>query len=75
MLPYFAVKPRGPVNVRNQCVSSQMTAVIELDKTYVPTLDARTNSSAVTRPLSYVGAIGPPSKVRVGLCRVDKYPL
>ncbi|XP_020244309.1 RNA polymerase sigma factor sigB isoform X2 [Asparagus officinalis] len=56
------LKPRGPVYVRNQCVSSLMTAVIELDKTYVPTLDAHTNSSAVTRPLSYVGAIGPPSK-------------
>ena len=44
-----------------------MTAVIDLDKTYVPTLEVRPTSSAITRPLSYVGAIVPPAKVRVGL--------
>lgn len=64
LLPYFAVKSRGPVNFNNQCISSRMMAVIELDKTCGPTLEAHTTSSAVTRPLSYVGAIGPPSKVR-----------
>ena len=58
---------RGPVNFRKQCITSQMTAVIDLDKTYVPTLEARPTSSAVTRPLSYVGAIGPPAKVGVSL--------
>lgn len=39
-----------------------MTAVIDLSETCVPTLEARATSSAVTKPLSYVGAIGPPEK-------------
>lgn len=62
-----AGKLRGTGNLRNHCVSSQMAAVIDFDTTRVPTLEPRTTSSAVPRPLSYVGAIGPPAKVRIGL--------
>jgi len=53
-----AAKNRCPVSFRIQCISAQMTAVIDFEKTQIPTLDAYFTSR-------FVGAIGPPTKVRV----------
>ncbi|XP_058085187.1 RNA polymerase sigma factor sigB isoform X2 [Magnolia sinica] len=56
-----AVKAREPVCFR-QCVSSSTTAVIGVDNLRLPSLEDQSTSSAAVRPLTYLGAIGPPAK-------------
>ena len=59
-----AAKARDSVCFRSQCVSTQTAAVIDIQR--IPSLEARSNSLDATRPLTYVGSVGPPMKVRVG---------
>ncbi|KAG1354977.1 RNA polymerase sigma factor sigB [Cocos nucifera] len=48
---------------RSQCVSTPTAAVIEIQR--IPSLEARSNSLDATRPLTYVGAVGPPMKTGI----------
>ncbi|XP_068634996.1 RNA polymerase sigma factor sigB-like [Aristolochia californica] len=56
-------KPREVLFFRVQCLSSATTAVLDSEKLHIPSLEAHSTSVAVVRPLTYVGAIGPPMKM------------
>lgn len=58
-----AVKLKDHVCVRKNCILSSMTAVVDVDKLQIPSLDTHSSSLTAVRPLTYVGAIGPPPKV------------
>ncbi|KAG1362600.1 putative RNA polymerase sigma factor sigB [Cocos nucifera] len=56
-------KARDSVCFRSQCVSTPTPAVIDFE--HILSLEAHSTSSAATRPLTYVGAIGPPMKANI----------
>lgn len=58
-----AAKTGDSVCFRSQCVSTPTAAVIDID---ILSLEVHSTSIAATRPMTYVGAIGLPMKVRVG---------
>eukprot|EP00262_Sarcandra_glabra_P022267 TRINITY_DN9827_c0_g1_i1.p1 TRINITY_DN9827_c0_g1~~TRINITY_DN9827_c0_g1_i1.p1 ORF type:complete len:543 (-),score=106.55 TRINITY_DN9827_c0_g1_i1:161-1789(-) len=60
------LKTRDPVCFRGQCISSTTIAVVDMEKLRIPSLEAHSASVATVRPLTYVGAIGPPAKANFG---------
>ncbi|KAJ0970969.1 hypothetical protein J5N97_018928 [Dioscorea zingiberensis] len=56
------VKSRDHISIRKNCVLSSMTAVVDVEKLQIPSLETHSTSLAAVRPLTYVGAIGPPPK-------------
>lgn len=57
------MKSKDHVCVRKNCILSSMTAVVDVDKLQIPSLETHSTSLTAVRPLTYVGAIGPPPKV------------
>uniref|UniRef100_A0A5B6ZYY3 RNA polymerase sigma factor n=1 Tax=Davidia involucrata TaxID=16924 RepID=A0A5B6ZYY3_DAVIN len=61
-------KSREPVYFRTQCIlstaspstSAATTTVLDLEKLQLPSLESHSNSVAVGRPWTYIGAVGPP---------------
>lgn len=72
-----AAKNREPVCLRTQCIlsttspsTSTSTAVLDLEKLRLPSLDAHSDSVAAHKPWTYVGAIGSPKEVNFVLFRI-----
>ncbi|XP_077234760.1 RNApolymerase sigma subunit 2 [Tasmannia lanceolata] len=58
------LKIREPVCFRGHCVSLSTTVVVDVEKLQIPSLEAHSSSVAAVRPLTYIGAIGPPAKTK-----------
>ena len=58
------MKSKDHVCVRKNCILSSMTAVVDVDKLQIPSLETHSTSLTAVKPLTYVGSIGPPPKVR-----------
>ncbi|XP_073011629.1 RNA polymerase sigma factor sigB-like isoform X2 [Typha latifolia] len=58
-----AAKARDSVSFRSQCVLTPMAAVANVER--LPSLEAHPTFLAATRPLSYVGSLGPPTKTNI----------
>lgn len=67
-----AAKNREAIYFRVQCAlsttspppSTSATAVLEIAKLQLPSLESHSNSVAARRPWTYIGAMGPPTEVR-----------
>ncbi|MQM20294.1 hypothetical protein Taro_053312 [Colocasia esculenta] len=64
---YFTFRPshgkvRDVVFFRGQCVMSS-TIVVSTEKLQLSTFDAHSSSVTTVRPLPYIGAVGPPTKM------------
>jgi hypothetical protein len=68
-----AAKIREPVCFRVQCVlsttspstSTGTTSVLNMEKLRLPSLETNSDSFTANRPWTYMGAIGPPTVVRI----------
>ncbi|MCL7050161.1 hypothetical protein MKW94_013283, partial [Papaver nudicaule] len=57
-------KTRQPICIRAQCVLTTTTAsaVVDMEKLQLPSLEAHLRSLAMDRSMAYVGSVGPPTK-------------
>lgn len=71
LLSNSAAKNREPVCFRAQCVlsttttSTATTTVLDVEKLRLPSLEVHSNSVAANRPWTYIGAVGPPTEVKL----------
>jgi len=68
----LAAKNGEPFCFRAQCALSSAspstsTAVLNLEKLRLPSLESHSDSIAANRPWTYIGGIGPPKEVRLAL--------
>lgn len=70
-----AAKNREAIYFRVQCalsttsppLSTSTTAVLDIEKLRLPSLESHSNSVAAHRPWTYIGVVGPPTEVRIHL--------
>ncbi|MCL7049820.1 hypothetical protein MKW94_004045, partial [Papaver nudicaule] len=58
-------KTRQPLCIRAQCVLTTTTtasAVVDMEKLQLTSLEAHLRSLAMDRSMAYVGSVGPPTK-------------
>lgn len=62
-----AAKHKDAIYFRPHCIlsteSTSTTAVLDVEKLRLPSFETHSNSVPADRPLTYVGATGPPTEV------------